>query len=148
MIEIAAAVIVEGDPGDPDQFRVLVARRRPTAPRGGLWEFPGGKIERGESAATAAVRESREEIGCEVEIIAPLTVSEDRDERERKEQVVRVHALLARGRGVIEPRPLASEEVRWASIGELERLPVPRANQAILAALVAWSESQRRRTTP
>lgn len=144
MIEIAAAVILEGDPRDPEQLRILVARRPRTATRGGLWEFPGGKIEQGETPQDAAVRETREEIGCEIEIMAPLAMSDDRDERQAREKEVRVHAFLARGRGSIIPRPLASDEVRWTTLRELGRLPVPRANHAIHAALSAWIDSQRR----
>lgn len=59
MSHIAIGLIVRGG-------EVLVTRRRPDAHLGGLWEFPGGKIERGESAEAALCRELREELSIEV----------------------------------------------------------------------------------
>lgn len=58
-IRVIAAVITRGD-------RYLVCRRPPDKRHGGLWEFPGGKCEPGESDADAARRELREELGVEV----------------------------------------------------------------------------------
>ena len=58
-IRVIAAVVARGD-------RLLVCRRPPHKRHGGLWEFPGGKTEPGESDADAARRELREELGVEV----------------------------------------------------------------------------------
>ena len=52
--------------------RVLLARRPPGKHLAGLWEFPGGKIDPGETAAEALYRELQEELGCQVEILAAL----------------------------------------------------------------------------
>lgn len=60
-IKVAVAVIVD------NQQRVLVAQRPLHVPQGGLWEFPGGKLEQGESAEQALVREIKEEIGLDVQ---------------------------------------------------------------------------------
>ena len=69
MIEVVAAVIEEGG-------RILAGRRSPERHHGGLWEFPGGKVEAGESREAALVREIREELGVDVEALDELTVVE------------------------------------------------------------------------
>src|SRR5206468_11898976 len=67
---VAAAVIVRPD-GD-----VLLAQRPPGKPYAGYWEFPGGKLEPGETAAAALARELHEELGLTVERAAPWIVQE------------------------------------------------------------------------
>lgn len=59
VIRVIAAVVARGD-------RFLVCQRPPHKRHGGLWEFPGGKCEPGESDVHAARRELREELGVEV----------------------------------------------------------------------------------
>jgi 8-oxo-dGTP diphosphatase len=61
VIRVVAAVITQGD-------RVLVCRRNADREAGGLWEFPGGKIEAGESPRTALVREILEELGVGIRV--------------------------------------------------------------------------------
>ena len=65
MIRVAAAVIRKGG-------RVLVCRRKEGKRLAGTWEFPGGKIEPGESASAALIREIKEELGVEVAPIKEL----------------------------------------------------------------------------
>jgi 8-oxo-dGTP diphosphatase len=57
---------------NPSQTQLLIARRPPGKHLAGLWEFPGGKIDPGESAPTALHRELQEELGCQVEILETL----------------------------------------------------------------------------
>lgn len=64
-IEVAAAVVLR------DDGRFLLAQRPPGKPYAGYWEFPGGKVEDGESSRTALSRELREELGIEVEQAHP-----------------------------------------------------------------------------
>ncbi len=58
---VVAAVVRRGG-------RILVTRRHPDGERGGQWEFPGGKVEPGESEPEALAREIREELGCAIEV--------------------------------------------------------------------------------
>jgi len=59
---------------NPSRTELLIARRPPGKHLEGLWEFPGGKIDPGESSTQALHRELQEELGCQVEIL--LTLSE------------------------------------------------------------------------
>lgn len=58
---VVAALVREGG-------KILMSRRRADQPMPNLWEFPGGKVEPGESPTDALVREVREELGCQVEV--------------------------------------------------------------------------------
>ncbi len=70
MIEVAAAVIVN------EQGRLLIARRKPGKAQGGLWEFPGGKLEPGESAEDCLRRELLEEMNIQIQPTERLGVHE------------------------------------------------------------------------
>ena len=71
MISVTAAIII-------DNGRVLIARRQPPGKMPGMWEFPGGKIEKGESPEACLKRELREELdidACVGEYIAPTSIT-------------------------------------------------------------------------
>jgi 8-oxo-dGTP diphosphatase len=111
--------------------KLLVARRN----RGrlqGYWEFPGGKIEPGESIDDATVRECREELGVEVVPIAPLEprVFAYPDVR------VMLHPRLCRIAADAEPLPLAAEALAWASPGELLGWTLPDPNYELIDWLI------------
>ena len=61
MIEVVAAVIFNGD-------KFMIAQRNLKKSQGGLWEFPGGKIEAGETGEEALIREIREEFNAEIKV--------------------------------------------------------------------------------
>lgn len=67
-IDVVGAVIVR-------EGRILCARRGPAVSQAGMWEFPGGKVERGEQPRDALVREIREELGCLVQVGPRVTTT-------------------------------------------------------------------------
>jgi A/G-specific adenine glycosylase len=109
--------------------RWLVQRRPPTGLLGGLWEFPGGKIEPGESPDVAARRELREETGAAAGPLAPVAVVR----HGYSHFTVELHVF--RGTARSPPRP--SRRRRWATFDEIAELPLPRATEKIVAALRA-----------
>jgi len=70
LIRVAAAVI------EDEQGLLLIARRRREKSQGGLWEFPGGKLEEGESPEACLRRELLEEMGIEIDVIERFGVNE------------------------------------------------------------------------
>jgi A/G-specific adenine glycosylase len=121
---IGVAVIVK------ENQRFLVDRRPPQGLLGGLWEFPGGKIEAGETVPDCIVREIREELALEIEVGEELIVLDHAYTHFRVTLYVHLCGYLGG-----EPQALACEEVRWVSLEELATLPFPAANQKIIDAL-------------
>ncbi len=109
---------------------VLISKRRAGQHLGGLWEFPGGKLEPGESAEAALRRELYEELGIKAAAIAGLVdVRHDYQDKRLLCRVWRVYAW----RGDIRARE--NQALSWAPLDKLERYAFPEANRAILAAL-------------
>lgn len=135
-VEVAVAVVFRRVAG---RVELLIARRHAEAIRGGLWEFPGGKIEPGETPAAAALREVEEEVGLGADAIAapprPLTVVAHTDPAVVREKSVRLHASLVEVRADAEARALGSGEVRWVTVGELGDFEWPPANAALNEAI-------------
>ncbi|MFC4785453.1 (deoxy)nucleoside triphosphate pyrophosphohydrolase [Nocardioides sp. MAHUQ-72] len=105
MISVVGAALVRDG-------RVLAARRTRPAATAGRWEFPGGKVEDGESPDAALVREIREELGCSVEVSHWLSGAVPIGERH--ELTVAVVRLVSG-----EPVPHEHDLVRWLSAAEL-----------------------------
>ncbi len=118
---------------------LLVARRHASAVLGGLWEFPGGKIELGEQPEAAARREVEEEVGLTADafLSAPclLAVVEPAAEEPEGAPSVRLHAYIAEVKPNAMPQALGASEVRWIGVDELAHFPWPKANAAINRAL-------------
>lgn len=110
-VEVVGAVI-QNEAGE-----VLCAQRSPRMSQGGLWEFPGGKIEPGESPAESLRREIREELGCEIAVgerVADVT-------HPYPELTVRLITYRARLTGG-SPTPKEHAELRWLPAAELGSL--------------------------
>jgi 8-oxo-dGTP diphosphatase len=117
---VVAGVVRRGD-------RVLVARRHQGADRGGLWEFPGGKVEPGEGEPAALARELREELGCEVEVGRLLLRHRHRYPDLEVELAFYACALVSG-----EPQPLGAAELAWARRGTLSSYAFCEADVAVL----------------
>ena len=106
--------------------RVLMQRRRLGSEHGGLWEFPGGKVEAGETPQIAALREIEEELGVRLDPagLAPLTFAADSlpAEAPRRSYVILLYTCRT-WRGDLECRD--GEELRWFAAGALARLEMP-----------------------
>lgn len=112
--------------------RVLVQQRSAHRSMAGLWEFPGGKIESGESPEQALARELAEELGIIVpqdELVPASFASAPLGER----QLLLLLYLVRRWEG--EPQPLDSAGLRWVTVEEMQGLPMPPADVPLVAAL-------------
>jgi 8-oxo-dGTP diphosphatase len=139
VVEVALAALYRRTASG--EVELLVARRHAEAIRGGLWEFPGGKIEPGEAAESAALRELEEEVGIGREALvaqpSALTVVEHSDPDVVREKSIRLHAYVAEVKPDAVPRAIGASEVRWIKVGELGDFEWPKANASINAALAA-----------
>ncbi|MCB1773154.1 MAG: Nudix family hydrolase [Gammaproteobacteria bacterium] len=123
-IHVAAAALVDSD------GRVLLARRHDDSHQGGLWEFPGGKLEAGESLAEGLRRELHEELGIEVVSHRPLIrITHHYDDRSVLLDVHRVERWQGDPHGR-EGQPLA-----WVAPASLGEYPMPAADEPIVKAL-------------
>jgi A/G-specific adenine glycosylase len=114
--------------------RILVDRRPPEGLLGGLWEFPGGKIEAGETPEACVKREILEELAIEIEVGQHL-ITVDHAYSHFKVSLHVYHCTHRSG----EPQPIACDEIRWVTVAELSELPFPAANVKIIDAIVADS---------
>jgi mutator protein MutT len=109
---------------------VLIAKRRKGAHLGGFWEFPGGRIEDGECAEQAAVREVCEETG----IVCAALKARDTFEFEYPDRRIVFHPVDCTWVSG-EPQPLGSLEPRWVSVTEIASYEFPPANAKLIAEL-------------
>lgn len=112
------------------QGQILIDRRRQTGAFGGYWEFPGGKIEAGETVEECIKREIWEELGIVIEVGKHLiTISH---QYHYLHVTLIVHCCLYQS-GT--PQPLECDEIRWVTLAELDKFAFPEANLQIIAAL-------------
>ena len=118
--------------------RVLLQKRRAGARHGGLWEFPGGKVERGETPESALIREIAEELGVVVASADLFDQGEVGEDPGSEPRVVLNLYRCARWDG--EPRCLDAEAIGWFTAVQAATLAVPLLDQPFidrLAAIVA-----------
>jgi 8-oxo-dGTP diphosphatase len=121
-----------------DQEQILIDRRRPEGVMGGLWEFPGGKIEHGETVEECIQREIYEELGIVIEVGEHL-ITIDHSYTHLHVTLTVHHCRLVTG----VPQPLECDEIRWVSLDDLEKFAFPQANSQIIAALKGTGEGKR-----
>ena len=129
LVLVAACVLLDGD------GRILIAKRPEGRSLAGLWEFPGGKVEPGESPEHALIRELAEELGIDIAAadLTPLTfASHDYPD---------FHLLMPlyacrRWQGIATAREHAA--LRWVAVRELPDYPMPPADRPLLPVLRDW----------
>ncbi len=124
LIPVAAAAILDAE------GRVLITRRADHLHQGGLWEFPGGKLEPGERAETALARELKEELDIHPTSLQPLIrILHRYDDREVRLDFFRVTSWAG------EPRGLEGQPLRWVSPREMRPDDFPAADRPVITAL-------------
>lgn len=110
-LAVAAAVIVHAD-------KVLACRRKPHKAAGGRWEFPGGKIEQGESASEALIREIDEELGVRIAPLRELCT----DDTRVGDRVIRLTCILSRLENELPVQSTDHDRIEWVEPYRLKEL--------------------------
>ncbi|RZK03755.1 MAG: (deoxy)nucleoside triphosphate pyrophosphohydrolase [Novosphingobium sp.] len=135
---VVAVALVDGE------GRILLQRRRRGSEHGGLWEFPGGKVEPGESPQGAAVREIEEELGLRLEAarLEPVSFASDIDvpEPPRRSYVILLYTCRLWD-GVPECRD--GEAIAWFRGEEIAELPMPPLDYPLAEALLEKNANSR-----
>jgi 8-oxo-dGTP diphosphatase len=129
-LRVTAAIVLRGS-------QVLIAKRKAGGPLGGLWEFPGGKVEPGETPEECLARELEEELGVAAEVGRFVTSSQfTYDDREI--ELLAYEVELGSGPFVL----TSHDEVRWVSPAELLDLELAPADVPIARLLVSGGRSR------
>ncbi|WP_104401332.1 8-oxo-dGTP diphosphatase MutT [Vibrio penaeicida] len=121
-LHIAAAVIL-----NPAKDQVFITKRADKAHKGGLWEFPGGKVEQGETAQDATIRELFEEIGIKVTTLSHLeSLKHDYPDKSLEFDFFVVTDFEE------EPYGKEGQQGGWVNIVDLQQYDFPEANVPIL----------------
>ncbi len=112
------------------EVEILIAKRHQNQHQGGLWEFPGGKIEQGESCLGALKRELLEEVNIVIHNAEPLTIIK----HDYGDKQVSLETMISDNyEGIAEG--LEGQIVKWVHIAELNNYAFPDANRAIISTL-------------
>ena len=125
-LTVAAAALIDLD------GRILLAQRPENKPMGGLWEFPGGKVQEGETPGVCVIRELKEELGIDTKTscLAPFTfISHDYSDF----HLLMLLFLCRRWEGRVQP--CEGQALRWVRPLQLEQFPMPEANRHAVALL-------------
>jgi 8-oxo-dGTP diphosphatase len=129
IVLVAAVALIDRD------GRVLLAQRPEGKSMAGLWEFPGGKVEPGETPEAALIRELHEELGIETwdSCLAPLTFASH-----GYESFHLLMPLFACRKWNGTPHPREGQRLSWASANELRNYPMPPADVPLIPVLREW----------
>jgi len=129
IVLVSAVALIDAD------GRVLLAQRPPGKSLAGLWEFPGGKVEPGESPEAALIRELHEELGIETwqSCLAPLTFA--------SHAYPEFHLLMPlfacrRWQGIVSARE--GQNLAWVRAKDLSQYPMPPADIPLIPILRDW----------
>jgi len=112
--------------------KLLIDQRRPDGMLGGLWEFPGGKVEDGERCEDAVVREIKEELDVDVQVLNHFATVD----HQYTHFTISLHAFVCRLLSGT-PRAVGCADWKWVTQDELSQYPFPRANGKIIELLAA-----------
>ena len=132
MLLVSAVALIDRD------GRVLLAQRPKGKPMAGLWEFPGGKIETGETPETALIRELDEELGINTatSCLAPLSFASHSYSASNNRAAFHLLMMLyvcRRWQG--RPKPIEGGALKWVRPQQLRDYPMPEADIPLIAAL-------------
>ncbi len=119
-VKVVAGIITRGE-------RVLIAKRRDEGYHGGLWEFPGGKVEEGETPAAALVRDLDEELGITVRA-GEVALGTIYHYPHFTIDLLAIPCEIVEG----EPKPLDAKELKWVVKKSLGDYPMPEADKPIV----------------
>lgn len=123
-IHVAVGIVVN------DEKKILIAKRPEDSHQGGLWEFPGGKVEKNESTFDALVREFREEVDINIQEASPfIKINHDYIDKSVVLDVWQSEKFTGDAKG------LEGQEVKWISFLELSNYSFPEANKTIILKL-------------
>ena len=124
IIHVAVGVLLN------DNHEVLIALRSAESHQGGLWEFPGGKVEEGESVECALNREFEEELGISVQVCTELT--QIKHEYADKSVMLNVWRI-EKSSGT--PQGREGQVIEWRALSKLRAVDFPKANERIIRIL-------------
>lgn len=125
MTEVIAALIW-------DQNKFMICQRPAHKARGLLWEFPGGKLEPGETQQQALIRECQEELAVTLNV-GEVFMQVTHEYPDLTVHLTLFHATIREG----VPQKLEHNDIRWVTAGELDAYPFCPADEAILKKLKA-----------
>jgi 8-oxo-dGTP diphosphatase len=125
-VHVSAVALIDVD------GRVLIAQRPEGKSMAGLWEFPGGKIEEGETPEQALIRELHEELGIETweSCLAPLTFASH-----TYEDFHLLMPLFACRKWKGTPQSREGQALKWVRVNNLGDYPMPPADEPLIAML-------------
>ncbi|GHD18991.1 (deoxy)nucleoside triphosphate pyrophosphohydrolase [Tianweitania populi] len=127
LVLVVACALVDSD------NRVLLAQRPEGKSLAGLWEFPGGKVELGETPELALVRELKEELGIDTKVscLAPLTFASH-----TYDSFHLLMPLYVCRRYWGTPQPLEAQALKWVRPTKLRDYPMPPADEPLISHLI------------